>query len=440
MIDHSRRAFADVVAAACQLPMKRMQPPPSFYEKPSGQRAAANILRADILRAKRYVIEDDVTEAAVDLGMQHPDILLAALKNAMAPFDTMWIEWNPMAQYRAAMENSGLPSNYWKSDHPPASNVGVLLKRINETGYRIFTVGECLIDTGDGAVDETYPQIGLSPLSVYYDIHTPVHNGTLNYAEEMVVRHSSWTPELVRAALLAGAYVERQPTEAALAEMREEGLDEQQIQHRLAEIARTRIRQCDQLSSHAMWVFDPVFGAPFKKRIEDGPSIFPKDPIRDAYYKHAIYSLGLQVQEEAGNFRFVISVLALLVGRDRLVSEIIPTRMKNTSKFHKGRVVPFLENRRVSLTVPRKIANRRIVRSLSKMMPRAQHDVEGHWKQRRKGFDTSCDHVLVSETPRREVCAIQGCGFKRWHVDEFKRGDPSVGIIKKTIVAKLDRG
>jgi hypothetical protein len=440
-----KRAFADLVAAACQNAGKQLQPPVSFCPDQSYHRKMAQALRGEILRAKRYILDDDVTEAAVDLGMQHPEILLAVLKNAMAPFDSMWIEWSPQAQMNASMNNTGLPEGWLAAGGPPAGNCGVLLKRVGDTAYRITMIGQCLLDTSASPGLSSYHMYGVAPLSIYYDIHSPVYGGQGSPAEQMVVRHTDWNMDQVRSALLAGAYFMPETLKQELvADLKaeadeDETVSAEQIDSLYLDVMTTRMRQCDTLASHAMWTFDPIFGKPYQQRLALGPNPFDKNDAQSRYFNFATETLGLEIQEEAGIFRFVIAVIALMVGRDRLAAEFPAGRDKKQSKFHRGRTVPFLENRRVSLTVPRKIANRRIVRSLYKSMPRAQHDVEGHWKQRRKGYDVNCEHVMVWETPKREVCAIEGCGFKRWRVEEFKRGDASIGVIKKTRVAELDR-
>jgi hypothetical protein len=428
-------SFADTVAAACLFPSKQIQPPTTFFDPPSQQRKVAETLRRDILTSKRYILDDDVTAAAVDLGMQHPEILLAVLKNAMAPFDNMWIEWSPVAQHRASMDNTGVDS--WAHDQSPQV-AGVLLKRVGDSRYRIQMVGESLLETEPGTLAGfSKSQYGAGVLAIEYDIHQPLYAGIPSAAEQMVEAYTDWTKEGIRASLLAGAYMVASNT--AIDEMRlEENLTDDQISVRMAEIAQTRYHQCDNLSAHAQWVFDPVYGRAWRERLKAGPDPLDSMSPRSRYYRHAVESLAMHIKEEAGVFRFVISVIALMIGRDRLAAEVVIPRGKK-GRFISGKHIPFLENRRVALTVPRKIANQRMLRAVRHSMPRAQHDVEGHWKQRRKGYDINCDHVMVWETPKREVCAVHGCGFKRWRVDEFKRGDPSIGVVNKERVAQLDR-
>lgn len=429
--------FADTVLAACAQPGKRIQPPANFFTKDGGFRRSVASLRADILRSKRYVLDDDVTAAAVDLGMQHPDILLAVLKNAFTPFDQIWIEWNPTAQMQAAKQNTDptLTGSFVQSNLPPSRMTGVIITRVGESRFKIVMVGQSSIDSATGQEYST-PECGASPLAIEYDLHTPLYAGVPNASEQFITRHTDWTPDLLRSALLAGAYA----TAVTSDDIEEEGeeLTEQQRLSRLAEHRQMRIRQCDNLAAHARWIFDPVYGQVFKDRILDGPNSLEPMSVQTRSYEHAVNTVALQVQEEAGVFRFVISAIALMIGRDRVAADV-PIQRTKKGRLVGGKRVGFVEARRVSLTVPRKIANKRILRALSKSLPRAQHDVEGHWKQKRKNYDFDCDHVMVWETPRREVCAIKGCGFKRWRVDDFKRGDPSIGIIEKTRVAQLDR-
>jgi hypothetical protein len=312
---------------------------------------------------------------------------------------------------------------------------GVIVTRIGESRFKIVMVGETSLDSRTGE-EYSLHQCGASPLGIEYDLHAPLYAGVPNSSEQFIERHTGWTADLLRSSLLAGAYA----TAITGDDIAEEGeeLTEQQKLSRLAEHRQMRIRQCDNLAAHARWIFDPVYGKSFRDRILDGPDPLDRNSARSRCYAHAVKTIELQVQEEAGVFRFVISAIALMIGRDRVAADV-PIQRTKRARLVGSKRTPFVEVRRVSLTVPRKIANKRILRALSKAMPRAQHDVEGHWKQKRKNCDLDCDHVMVWETPSREVCAIKDCGFKRWRVDDFKRGDPSIGVIEKTRVVKLDR-
>lgn len=435
----SEPTFADTVLAACAVPGKRIQPPPHFFPEGKGFKHSVANLRADVLRAKRYVLDDDVTAAAVDLGMQHPDILLAVLKNAFTPFEQIWIEWNPAAQMRAAKQNvdPAIATQFIQSQLPESRRTGVIITRIGESRFKIVMVGESTVDSRTGE-EYSMRQCGASPLGIEYDLHTPLYAGVPNSSEQFIERHTGWTADLLRSSLLAGAYATS--VNSDIEDVAEEGetLTDEQVRSRLAEHRQMRIRQCDNLAAHARWIFDPVYGKVFRDRILDGPDTLDRNSVRSLCYDHAVKTVELQVQEEAGVFRFVISAIALMIGRDRVAADV-PIQRTKRARLVNGKRTAFVEVRRVSLTVPRKIANKRVLRALSKAMPRAQHDVEGHWKQKRKNYDFDCDHVMVWETPRREVCAIKDCGFKRWRVDDFKRGDPSIGVIEKTRVAKLDR-
>jgi hypothetical protein len=86
------RCMADEVMAACARPRTMFVPMGGI-----GVTAAAGHARALILRAKRYIVDDDVAAAAAKLSVQHPDVLEQAFVTARAPVPVMWLEWSDAA-------------------------------------------------------------------------------------------------------------------------------------------------------------------------------------------------------------------------------------------------------------------------------------------------------------------------------------------------------
>ena len=87
------RCMADEVMAACTRPRTMFVPMGGIDVT-----AATGHARALILRAKRYIVDDDVAAAAAKLSVQHPDVLEQAFATARAPVPVMWLEWSDAAQ------------------------------------------------------------------------------------------------------------------------------------------------------------------------------------------------------------------------------------------------------------------------------------------------------------------------------------------------------
>jgi hypothetical protein len=127
-------------------------------------------------------------------------------------------------------------------------------------------------------------------------------------------------------------------------------------------------------------------------------------------------------------------LLALINSHDYVQSD--ETAMPKRSRFVGSKVVPFLEHKTVTLRLPRKIVETKMIREAASAIPRRAQEVGGSWRTNRRYFPglPNCDHVYVPETSRREVCVMPGCGHKKWWVNDYVRGNPELGTIRTDFI------
>lgn len=369
------KALFDTVYAACCNPVKLLDCHPSA----DGRRKLGAEYKTWMRESRRYFVDDDATRSAAVLGVQHPEILLSMLRKARLPFARVWIEWNNRAQ---AEETGG------QATESTPERIGVLLERLHEREplYRMTVLGP--LANGHAAI---------CPVSVVYHLDQPV--GAL-FADDRraILEISELSEKYMDAALVGTAY-----SGGVI------GTDSEEAEHRKA--------LCEELTKHATLVITP-FVVPIVHAVLAG-RIHSSEQMRDMFY--------MQIAEQAGTWRMILSLLALINAQDCVATE---HRDKTAgSRLVCGKPVPFLDHWTVTLKLSRKIAEARIVRAMADAIPRRRHEVTGHWKHSRKRWPGSpdCAHAWVSETGMREACAI--CGHKRWWVNEFMRGSAEIGVV-----------
>lgn len=397
-------SLADDIIAACRNPAKQFEP---RYAEPPELRKLGAWVNDRVRSARRFYLTPEVVEAATLLGIEHPDVLYALMPRARAPFERVWIEWDPRVQAevqgREAMEGA-------------AERTGVLIERMDEERplHLMSEIGR--ITLVDGEPSRT-GHFALSGIGILYDLAAPIHDagGRLPSVQGVKAEFdfgvpAGFTSEAARAALLLGS---------AYYKTRSDRSDEdipEQIQELLAGAdVKMRAEQCERIAQHAAFVSHPATHS-MNQRALAHTKLGP----------HVHNLLLNQLREQAGTFRFIVSLLALINARD-LVETV--HRRDGDRRFVGGKFVPFLEHLLVSLKLPRRLAIERMIRSVQDSLPKRRHEVIGHWKHSRSKGDPSCDHVFVDETPSRQRCAV--CGFKRWWVNEHYRGDGSVGLVIK---------
>jgi hypothetical protein len=385
-------ALADIIVAACNDPLRMIEP--GFCD-PTDKRKLASHLNGMMRSARRYFLDEEVTEAASLLGVNHPELLVEMLRRARAPFAKLWLEWPSAAQMRAIGRE--------RPDDAP-ERCGVYIERLDETRplYRLTGVGAVTHPLPTGAVAE-------SPISVIYNLDDPTGLPVPLGEVRLISETTGYSEEELRRFLVGNSYYGKAEGTAPVA------LDEAE--------RRTRAKQCEVLTSHAMVAFTPASGRVYRD-VLTGRNPFYNRPA----YRSAVVQLMTEaLHEQTGMWRFALSALALINARDYTTSDAPFKSGKN--RWIGGKVVPYLEHRLVSLKLPRKIVVRRVTKSLGESLPRRRHEVTGHFKSSHKRGDPNCQHVYVNETETRELCVL--CDHIRWWVNEFERGDASLGYVTK---------
>jgi hypothetical protein len=377
--------LADLVYAACAHPTKWLE----SATDATGRRKLADSLKPRLRESQRFYLDDEVATAAITLGAEHPDILLEMLHRARLPFRSCWVEWTNLGKY-------GLSPNL---DDP--QRVGCLIERLDETvpHYRM------LVFAG-GYRQARAPIVTVASMTIEYRLDRPMLPAD-ETAHASLATLVNLPAQYIRQTLIGTVYIEQGPREH----------DADAIAHRIA--------LCDALSHYATLTLSPWL-----------QPIIDSLPQADLPRRQAITS-GLRgdILENTGIWRFIITVFALINTRDYVDTD--KTFRQGKSRVTASKVVPYLEHRLVTLKLPRPIVVARVRRAMAEAIPRRRHEVTGHWKQNRSKGLAGCEHVYVDETPKRQVCVTEGCGHRRWWVDEFERGDASRGfVIKDRLVVR----
>lgn len=352
----------------------------------AGRRKYAETLRGKLSTTKFFFLDDEFTRQATWLGVQHPEILLSALTRARAPYAKTWIEWPKAPQ----MEAAGQPTEY---DTP--ERAGVLIERLDEE-EPIFNMA-----TFSKTCDAKTPyEVCGSPLRITFHLRDAISE--LYPAEEQKLLEAAHvSQEYTKVHLLGSAY--------NLAAVEEP--DPEAFAYRKQIMAK--------LTRHGMYSISPYF----------------RPMLSDTVLQRALHDtvrnlLRTEIRELAGSWRFIIAVLSLMNHHDYAQFDQQP---RTKSKFVGGKHVPFHEHIMVRLRLPGKVMRERVMRDLGEAVPKPQRDVRGSWRTNSKWFPglLGCEHVYVGETSMREVCVMEGCGHKRWWVNDYKRGNPEVGIITR---------
>jgi hypothetical protein len=404
------RPLADVINGACANPTNLIigGDPRDTKEK----RAIGAALRAKLRNARRFYVDEDVTRAATRLGIQHPNVLLEMLRRARPPFEKIWIEWPLEPQ----IEESGQTI---EEDAPVRTGCFVERIGIDQPIFMITPIA------GPPANQPHDHRIGIAECAIIYDVQSPIA------ARPRMIEHQS---RLANFTSLSEDDMARMLVGRAYTAFTPEDANEEEI--------RLRIQYCDQLSSHAAWIMNPML------RKWQTEVIGGKHANREFSYKRPGLTIGRlsaidslrsnaqsSIMEHTGQWRFVISLLALINNHEYTDTET--TYRAGNARLVGGHVVAYMEHLLVKLKLPRRVTEERVLRDLTDVMGLGtrRHEVMGHFRQSRKKGDPNCDHAYIDVTPNRCRCTI--CGHSIWWVDEYNRGNAALGfIIKDRLVTR----
>lgn len=396
--------LVDQLFAATYHPEQQVDNP--YFDK-GGHRRVASAMRAALISAKRYFLDDEVVRAATTLGVQHPDVLLAMLSRGRLPFPKIWIEW----RQGAVLEEQGIEV---AEDAPPLS--GAFIEDISAPGeFPIYRITEMGFATGG-----LPPRAVAHATSIVYCLDQPIleRMPSLYQDRSSLARLSGVSKDVMDACLLGSTYSEIDVDMSKYLGMLDS--DHDRVVQRKAE-AEHRLTLCRHLASYASHAFSPFYPG-YDAIIAAPHKLFP-------IYEHAVKQ---SLLECSGTWRFVVTVLALLQSRDYTNHEQPPSAGRR--RFVGNKVVPYLQYWRVSVKLPRQIILRDMITSVRDSLPKARTDVEGYWREHHHKGDPRCQHVDVTETPDRYRCAL--CGRARWFTAAHVRGSAEIGYIKKDRVVE----
>jgi hypothetical protein len=351
---------------------------------------AAREVGALMRQAQKFVIEDEVTVAAVAMAMEHPDVLVGMLQKARPKYRVVFLEWSN----QAAMEAAKL-----RYDPKAPARVGAMIERLHDTRphYRMT-----FYNTLTGTRTE---QGWLLPslLAIEYNLHEPIaaSDATMLVEDKAAIAHN-----VMQVSALGSSY------------KRAHEVDDEEGNSFMGKLLF-------ELTSHLTHVFNPVLSV--------RPLLLGEYGARSQ--QTVVNAVRVEVVEHAGSWRLVIALLALMNDQTYLTGREAALPSKHRS-IGGGKMLPYLRHQILSLALPRKIierqARREFVQEATRLRPRRLQG--GYFAQHRKRGDPNCEHVYVRETETRERCLL--CKHAIWWVSDHMRGSFEAGILTHDHVVK----
>jgi hypothetical protein len=392
-------------------------------------RLAMERLRPRLLRARRYVIDDEVAVAASLLATRNPEVLAQLLPSARAPHPAVWLEWDQGAQALG----TGFSG---PADNGPGVRIGAFVEQVagKLSQYRIDLVLRDSFQTSDGW-QQTFV---LPPFGSLHDTDRPLPLSAHVDEEDLAAGLAS-TRAALATSLLGTSYV---GSLIGLAQGDPEFYDVVPDaggwrEHRLkidragrvilSEAAKLRLditdeeldarqRVCDHLTSHASLVLHELGRSSW----DAGRGMSPQARSARAA-THELLSM------YSGFWGFIIALLAMIANPELVASS--DPRTAGTKRFVSGKNLPFLEHRMLTLRLTRAATVERTVRAMVKRLSPRRHEVSGHWNTSQRRGDPTCDHAWLPLTDTRQSCAL--CEGLRWWVAAHSRGDIERGYVSK---------
>lgn len=159
-------------------------------------RRATEQLRARLLRARRYILDDEVAAAASRLATRNPEILAQMLPGARPPHPTIWLEWNQNAQ----VDGTGFHSS---DGDDPGIRIGAFVEQLpgKTTRFRVDLVVRDTLESG-GQPQSIFV---ILPFAALHDTDQPLPPSAHADEEELAEGLSTTRPALATS-LLGMAY------------------------------------------------------------------------------------------------------------------------------------------------------------------------------------------------------------------------------------------
>jgi len=349
--------------------------------------------RMELRRAERFTIDDDTTRLCCHLSHEL-DRMQGWAFLARLPYDTVWLEFSLHAKVLEFAAMGSLKEEVALSLVSP--RCGFLLTRDETDGARWVAHQFVQIDDDKGG---WYPAPGI--LAYVFDPegtgYEPVRGSKLWRSSALGARKGFPPFDLY--------------TRADLSEP---------------------MRQVD--PEHVLFGIYTPEGSPVEDFLTSRTAIIP-DPWTEAWLRgkpeedlHRLYQR--QIREEAGQLRWLITLLAMINGLPREIRPVVRRTGTRTANFH---VLPYFQHHTITIRVPKED---RVVWARSTLdreirnSRRPLHDVIGHWRVAEYGKAMRgriCRHQPTMIEHGLGMC--ERCEMLiRW-IPPHQRGDPNIGIV-----------
>lgn len=361
-------------------------------------------MRDEILLAKRYHLSSDFSKSATLLAYNVQDPVADLIEKARVPFESMWVEWS----LQARLEAIGLEID------PNAPRFGgVMIKRIkNSPSHFMITTVATVTDPKRGVF------VDWCPVSIEVVLTKPIdyqHKlSQVKYFKYPLLEfnkgidlpsgfdENEFAYFFLRASLIGGK------TE----------LEELDYDLKLAKIA-----------DYATHCITPFYGENYYNAIKN-------ESIDSDIRRMMVKTIGEIVSLQAGLYRFVLSVLALLNDKDYIQVSPIKPGASRPGLSGKPKLQPNYNF--VTMTAPHNVFIRDKQGNSEAKREMIRHEVTGTWVNLHRTGEESCEHAFANmdETGNRKICML--CGRKKTWRREHERGNIELGFKPRTARLVLD--
>ena len=385
----------DLTKYTCQ-ELKNIMKEMGRYKPEMAKKIAASYedFNQRVHRARKFILDNDMIRVVAHIAAQPPEYFLKHLTSCRLPFDTVWFQWD-QGQMLQALREAGIGPG-------PRDNTSghdaVLCESLSGSRIRMELVSNYLIPAAKDS------GVVMVPFGFITDLDQPVVGGLLDddrIATDNVREFQTAVRSNVALGVDYETAMEEQGTGSAL----------------------------DRLTQHIAYSASGPLGQQmlqWQRGVNQ-----TNDPLERMTWTYKIQKSNFAgLKRVAGVWRTVMAILILLntagseVDTDTLISP-------RGSKSVRGRVIPYMEYRRVGLKLPRDKIIRRISQQTQEYRPKRRHEVAATWCYRTGTGDPACAHPRFEPVPDTKFQECPECGRLRWRRQQHLRGDASLGFVRK---------